>query len=184
MSGFMQKDDFEHLWSKRDELDEETRVRLEDEMKRDRFARDYTRGGEQLRSILLRMNDEKAAPNFSYQMGVYAKNHPDDDRGVVERPWFRWSAVSAGLASGALLMMLMLGGPESMMSPAFQSGAGSMAQPAGQVEELREATPAPVASDNELAVNSDSTANSVDSTARRSSHPVPSFELQRVSTAE
>lgn len=179
MSGFMQHEDFERLWRNRDELDPETRAQLDEFVKKDRLARDFVKDGSDLRSLLLQMDDEKAASDFSYRMGIYAKNHLGPEQTVAERPWFRWSAVSAGLVSGALMMMFLLGGPESLTTPAFQ-GTGMLAQPTV----VDEATPAVVPTLEELAVISDSTAGDQDTVLSRSSHPVPNFELQQVSTSE
>lgn len=175
----MKQHEFERLWRERDQLDSEARARLDEEVRQNRHARSFSEGGDRVRDILLTMNDEQASENFAYRMGVYAKNHLEPESTVASRPWFRFSAVSAGLASGALLMMLMLGGPEALTVPTFQGAGGQMAQP----EEVVPST-LPTTESRDLVAISDSTANAADSVRSRTARSLPDFDLQRVSTAE
>ena len=180
MSGFMKQHEFERLWRERDQLDAEARARLDEEVGRNRHARSFSEGGDKIRDILLAMNDEKAPENFAYRMGIYAKNHLEPETSVASRPWFRLSAVTAGLASGALLMMLMIGGPESLTVPSFQGSGGHMAQPTQEVAP----SALPVRASEDLASIADSSANAADSAGARTARNLPDFDLQRVSTAE
>lgn len=175
----MKQHEFERLWRERDELDSAARARLDEEVRRNRHTRSFSEGGDKIRDILLTMNDEQASENFAYRMGVYAKNHLESEATVAGRPWFRVSAVTAGLASGALLMMLMLGGSESLTLPSFQGSGAEMAQPTESVPSAL-----PMTESEDLASIADSSANAADSASARTARSLPDFDLQRVSTAE
>lgn len=175
-SGSMNLQDFERLWPERDRLDPDTRAALEREMGTSRDAKAFASGGDWVRQACRDLGEEQASPDFAYRMGVYARNHLTPDTSLTERPWFRWSAVSAGLVTGALLMMLVVGGPVK--------DAGV---PQAQLQDAsQESLPAalPVTHGSELATANDSLMAEPDSSLQQPNLPQPNWELQRVSTTE
>jgi len=176
----MDQQEFEQLWPDRDGLSQDLRGRLEAAARTQSHARAFTQGGATVRDLLLNLEEVKAPANFAYRMGIYARNHSEPTRSVVERTWFRWTAVSTGLVSGAFLMMLLLGNPGALHQPGLSTPSSQLVQPTP----LQEGNPAPVVADERLAAVADSTAARNDSAGPRANHPVPHYDLQRVSTSE
>jgi len=168
--------DFERLWPERDRLDPDTRAALDHEVKSSRDAKAFASGGDWVREMCRDLGEEQASPDFAYRMGVYARNHLTPETSLTERPWFRWSAVSAGLVTGALLMMLIVGGPvQQVGAPQAQLRADAQQGPPATL---------PVTNGTELATANDSLMVEPDSSLQQPNLPRPNWELKRVSTAE
>jgi hypothetical protein len=138
--------EFEQLWPRRQELDEQMQARLDEMVRTDRHCRAFARGGAWVREMTLRTGSERAPADFAYRMGVYAKNNPHEDEPMPRRGYtaggrsIAWPAVGVGLATGALLMALVsgpLGTGDALEQPGMATGA------AGGDPQL-EAPPGPV----------------------------------------
>jgi hypothetical protein len=136
----MKLHEFEELWLRRDELDDELRREMEDLVKRDRDCRAYAQSGWRVRRVFRTIEGSRAADGFSYRMRVYAQNHPDENEPLRNERygWLRWPALTGGLVAGALLVVVAFGpigqqGGERNSSPVQASdvrasGAASSAQ--------------------------------------------------------
>lgn len=178
MSGSMDLHEFERLWPEREHLDPETRAAVEEFAAESRDAKAFVEGGAHVRNLCLSLGEEKAADDFAYRMGIYARNHLTPERSLSEHAWFRWSAVSAGLVTGALAMMLIVGGPAQI---GVNQGMTSQAS----LETAVEPSETPSVGQDELAEKADSTMNQADSvSANRPDAPQPNWDLHQVSTSE
>jgi len=196
----MKLHEFENLWAQRETLEPEERKSLEQFAKSDKHARAFVEGGFRVRDVLSGLEGEKAAGDFAWKMRVYAANHKDESEraGAENGGWLRWltiptgpqagtlrwSAVSAGLVAGAMLVLIAFGpmftSPTGVVAPG--GTAESVEQPAESVDQAASQDALPVSGD--LASITDSSeveeADTIGGPVERSD--VPEWDLRAVST--
>ncbi len=184
----MDLNEFERLWPDRHELNDSIREELELQAKNNKESRDFVENGDWIRGLCKEIPEEDAPSDFSYKMRVFAENNPETGEtnqkssrfggffGIKNiSPVLKWSSVTVGIATGALMVMLIVG-PGGISTTNQDMQQGSFAEEPVQAEEDISSTLADV--------SSDSLATDDSSNVSRDDGPTPSWELQQVSTGQ
>jgi hypothetical protein len=183
----MDLNEFERLWPNRHELNDTLREELE-VMAKSKECRDFVENGDWIRGLCRDLPEENAPSDFAYKMRIYAANNPESVNSNPKSnrfdgffglknisPVLKWSSVTAGIATGALMVMLIVG-PVGVSTTNQDMQQGSFAE---------EPVPAQEDASSTLAdVSSDSLATDDSSNVSRDDSPTPSWELQQVSTGQ
>jgi len=98
--------EFEELWQKRHSLSPELMNELEKNKTESSHCRAFAETGDEIRRFLQEIPEVQASDNFAYRMRIYAQNHKNESVSLFEHPSARWTSVSIGIATGALLLMI------------------------------------------------------------------------------
>ncbi|MBD3165031.1 hypothetical protein GF324_00365, partial [bacterium] len=125
----MRVEEFEQLWLNRHELEPEEVRQLEKMCFDDPYCRSFAEQNGWIREFLLDVDQPRATSSFSYQMRVYAENHPNAKPSLTERPVLKWSGLGVGIATGAVAVALMVGPMQVTSVPTGTASEGTLPAP-------------------------------------------------------
>ena len=181
----MDVQEFEKYWPERNTLAPELQTEIETKRNSCPDCKAYSAGGDQIRDVLRSLHEVNAPDNFAYKMRVYAANHKDETVPLLERPIFKWTSMSVGLAAGAMALFVFMG-PFSLTSdsPAGQASMGAIsdtqAESNAPVENVKPIELASTESESLKTTAQDSSADIEEMT--REYTPPPNINIRTVST--
>ncbi|MDP8205855.1 MAG: hypothetical protein P9L92_04250 [Candidatus Electryonea clarkiae] len=126
--------EFEELWQKRHSLSPELMTELEKNKAESSHCRAFAETGNEIRQFLQEIPEVQASDNFAYRMRIYAQNHKNESVSFFEHPSARWTSVSIGIATGALLLMI------NTVPLNQNAGLPALINPTGIANELTDST--------------------------------------------
>jgi len=169
--------EFEELWPKRHNLDPSVQKELEHLALTDKDCKAFVDGGDWVRGLCQELDEEPVADNFAYKMQLYAQNNMSEAIEDSSKSWLRWPAITAGLAAGALTMVVVTGSLRQVNNVADPGAPAILANQVIQ-DSTVEAAFDLAAVDDSLSAKADSIENS------RHDTPSPNWDLRTVSAGQ
>ncbi len=177
----MQIEQFERLWPQRQSLPQEQRSELEELARSNVEFKSFVSEGALASELVRELDTEKPAENFTYRMGLYARNNPEERPSLFESGSVRWGSLSAGVVLGVMLVAFALSPGYLTTGADVQTATGSIAttsdlSSAGDSKDIDNILPT-----NEVNANLAESADSTDENSEEKDIPAALLDPMTVS---